>query len=54
LNTDMVNHFGNVGKLQNFYEVSGEEVSSFVSAIAMGAADVAAGSPCMSGTPTGN
>mmetsp|Transcript_35461 Transcript_35461/g.95115 ORF Transcript_35461/g.95115 Transcript_35461/m.95115 type:complete len:889 (+) Transcript_35461:379-3045(+) len=40
LNTDMVNHFGNVGKLQNFYEVSGEEVSNFVSAIATGAADV--------------
>jgi len=41
LNTDMVNHFGNVGKLQNFFEVSGVEVSNFVNAVASGAADVA-------------
>lgn len=41
LNTDMVNHFGNVGKLQNFYEVSGDEISSFVSAVASGVEGVA-------------
>jgi cAMP-specific phosphodiesterase 4 len=40
LNTDMANHFGNVGKLQNFYEVSGEEIATFVSAITSGASDV--------------